>query len=336
MRPVDFKMETCCLKHEIRCALWERYARAVVGRRGTIRRYLTLFSPAMMDIKHFHRQGLITFTRGQYDGVVGITNDQGAYADAIGSGAGRPQLLIQADVNDLLVRPAQYPRFARAFRQMFPFDIINLDYCDSVFLKTDEQELSQHISALNTIIRRQRGAQCRAFAILVTTLAERGQVAAPFLLDLSTRIDANLANNPEFAKRFGQLFPSNTPARLRKADQQGFLRLGVPKFIANLVSDVGFEVIDSDTAYLFRRSGHCVLHVAMLARMPPTDSLGSLGRQTYRERNLTNYLDRWINGKLIDLKEAKDLPRLEEKHKAYVTELAAATFEVAVPEPQQE
>jgi len=335
VKQVDLKMETCCLKHEIRCVLWERYARKVAGRGGRIRRYLTLFSPAMMDIKHLHRQGLISFDGGRYDGVVGITNDEGAYANAISSGGGRPELLVPADIDDLLVRPARYPRYASAFRKMFPFDIINLDYCDSMFLRADSQQLSQHVRALNKIIAMQRGAQCSAFAIFVTTLAERGQIAAPFLSDLTTRIDSNLSNNPDFANRFHRLFPSKTTAALCQADQQGFLRLGVPKFVADLVSNVGFEIVDSDTAYLFRRSGHCVLHVAVLAQLPRDLSLKSLGRQAHRERRLSRFLDRWCRGELMDLSENKDIARLEHKHKAYVTDLAAATFELRVPEPNQ-
>ena len=127
MKPVDAKMETCPLKHEIRASLWERYARAVVGT-GRLKSYLTLYSPAMMDIKHFHRCGLLEF-RNVYQGVVAVTNDHDAYTEAITRGRGRPKLVIPADIDDLLMNSRRLsPTNRQRFRSQFPFQVVNLDY----------------------------------------------------------------------------------------------------------------------------------------------------------------------------------------------------------------
>lgn len=335
MTPVDLKMQMCCLKHEIRCALWEKYARKVVGSGRRIRRYLTLLSPAMMDVKHFHERGLIQYADGVYEGVAGIIDDPGEYARAITTGAGRPQLLVQADLNELIVQPSRYPKDRRAFLGMFPFDVINLDYCNCLFWKRNRRDVSLHIRALERIIDRQRRTGCQRFAIFVTTLAEPEQVAEHFLCNLAERIDWNLRHNPPFATCFQRLFQSNAASGLRQQSHQEFMPVGVLKFLADLVSSVGFEVMDCETAYLFRTSGHWILHVALLAKLPGNVSLRSIGRQAHLERNITNYLHRCIDRDLLELDERKDVPRLQRKHKKQVAKLAAIGFELPVPEPEQ-
>ena len=52
METVDEIMARCPLKHDVRDSLWVPYARKLCGT-GSLAKYLTLYSPPMMDIKHF-------------------------------------------------------------------------------------------------------------------------------------------------------------------------------------------------------------------------------------------------------------------------------------------
>ena len=312
MISVDEKMQRCCLKHEIRRVLWEKYARAVVGNARPIK-YLTLYSPAMMDIKYFERQGLIRYEKQRYVGVAAVTKDEEVYAAAIAAGAGRPEFLAMADLNDLLVRPSKRPKYSRRFRSMFPFDVLNLDYCNSLFCRGNRHEISLQVLALDTVIGLQKQAKAKKFALLLTTRADPGQVAQHFLDDLAKRIDTNLNRNPDFKGRYDSLYAGINGGSLLKQQYEEFVPLGLVKFVGNLVSSHGFELMDCETASLVRDGElpeRWILHTAFLVALPRA-SLKSLGRQDYLERKVVRYLDRRIDGQLVRLAERTDSARLE-------------------------
>jgi hypothetical protein len=299
-------------------------------------RYLTLYSPAMMDIKYFKQQDLIKYENNKYVGVAAITNDKDVYAVAIGSGAGRPEFLALADLNDLLVRPYKYPKYSQSFRDMFPFDVMNLDYCDSLFWQGNQHEISLHVNALNTAINLQKRTKARKFALLLTTRADLGQLASHFLANLAIRIDDNISRNIDFKQKYESLYANNDGASLLRNMYGEFVPLGMVKFIANLISSNGFEVVDCETAYLIRNEElpeRWLLHTAFSVALPRA-TLRSLGRPFHLERNVVQYLDRRKNGNLIELTEKADKRELEKQHGNCVSELAKISFELPVPEPE--
>lgn len=79
MKEVNAKMAECPLKHEIRVNFWEPFIRKL-GLPSI--RYLTLYSPPLIDVKYFALQGHIERKDGKYVGAVGVTYDEEAYADA--------------------------------------------------------------------------------------------------------------------------------------------------------------------------------------------------------------------------------------------------------------
>ena len=78
MKPVDSIMERCPLKHEIRVSFWGPFIRRLAK---IPIRYLTLYSPPLMDVKYFSQLGYI-LKGDKYSNVVGVTNDKDAYAAA--------------------------------------------------------------------------------------------------------------------------------------------------------------------------------------------------------------------------------------------------------------
>jgi len=289
-----------------------------------------------MDIKYFEKQGLIKYENHQYVGVAAITNDEDAYAMAIGSGAGRPEFLVPADLNDLLVRPFKYPKYSQPFYNMFPFDVMNMDYCDSLFCKGNQHEISLHVNALNKAISLQKRNHARKFALLLTTRADQGQLAQHFLSDLARRIDDNILHNNDFRLKYTSLYNNNDCASLWRDKYEEFVPLGLIKFVANLISSNGYEVVDCETAYLVRDNKppvRWILHTAFSVALPRSQ-LRYLGRPFHLERNVVRYLDRREDGTLMKLTEKTDSIRLETQHKALVSELAAISFELHVPEPE--
>jgi len=230
-------MEICPLKHEIRKSLWERFARAVVGSRG-LRSYLTLFSPAMMDIKHFHRCGLLDFSENVYKGVVAVTNDDDAYNEGITGGRGRPELIVAADIDRLLIDPKEVPPIdCKRFREQFPFQVVNLDYTNSIFFEAEKREVSRHLEALHKLVDLQRSNGANSFALFLTTTAEQGTIASHFLDVLGDRVATNLRLSRDFATRFHSTYGGQTPDQLRATHYDEFVPLGLAKFVTNLLSD---------------------------------------------------------------------------------------------------
>jgi len=100
MTDIDKLMATCPLKQEVRVNLWEKYIRKIKNANIS---YLTLFSPPLVDVKHFAKNGLISFERGVYKNVVALTlNDQESYAKLVTEGLGRPELVKIGYLHKLL------------------------------------------------------------------------------------------------------------------------------------------------------------------------------------------------------------------------------------------
>ena len=342
MRAVDWKMQSCPLKHEVRSVLWEKYARKAAGRRRKIRRYLTLYSPAMMDIKHFRRRGLIDFSDNQYKGVVAVTNDREAYQHAVTGGEGRPELVAHADINELLAHPSRFPRYKKRLREFFPFDVVNLDYTNSVFYREIQRDFSLHLAALSRLVDMQRRSVDGKFALLLTTLGQREEVAPHFLGDLADRVETNRETQETFRRRYSGLFEDVAARQLCEDRYDEFFPLGMVKLVADILSSNGFEILECETASIRRDRGsrsRWILHVATLAGVPQLNQIGGLrglGRQQHLERRVARYLLHREAGRLLNLSESSDEEALRQRHGPYLQELVEERFELEVPEPIQE
>jgi hypothetical protein len=296
----------------------------------------------MMDIKYFHDKGLIELSDGVYKGVVGVTADSVAYANAM-EGEGRPEYMYPHNINDLLVRPRKGAD--KEFLEHFPFNVINLDYCNSLFFNTrDPDAASLQSQAIERVFDKQRSTKIRRFVLLVTTLAEREEVADHFLENLTSRIDYNIANNSQFKKIYNASFGEVTGQDLLVDSYEDFAPLGIVKFIADLATTNGFKVIDCETASLVRdrrcRSGHparWLLHVAFLLGRPTENDrrkLKNLGNTSFLERNVYKYLEYRQQDTLLSVSETENYNDLQEQHGKLLERLASESFEISIPEPE--
>jgi len=342
---VDDIMARCPLKHDIRDSLWVPFARRVAGA-GSLSKYLTLYSPPMMDIKHFHRNRLLDYDGETYRGVVAVTYDARHFAEAMKKSAGRPALLLPGDIDQLLT--AEDTPDAERLRSEFPFQVINLDYTNWLFGQANTRPISEHLEAIEEIIRLQHSKHRDEFVLFVTTRAERGRTASRnwftrgFLQDLSDRINENLRGNPEFSRSFRRCFGNFGGTDLLAKDYKSFVPLGISKLVAGILARHSYEIEVADGRVLVRdqrRPVRWLLHLAFHIRsaiLPRASRLRELGRPKdfYFERTLARFVDLVGNGRLLSLSETADGRRLRTKHGAYVRELAAQTLDLAIPEPR--
>lgn len=291
----------------------------------------------MMDIKHFEECGLIRTEQNRYVGVVGVTDDEDAYHQATTEGTGRPECMVNADINKLFAHPQRHTKQARELFAMFPFDVINLDYCNSVYLKGRQDELSSHLIALHKLVDKQRRTGAEKFAFFLTTRAHMGELADPFMDELEERVDLNLANNDVFKSKFERLYGEQTSGDLKQNRYGEFVPIGLVKFISNLLSSNGYEILDCDSALLvrnFESPEQWFMHIAILVDLPTRTNLRGCGRQSHLERKVANYLDKRRNNEVISLTEKGDYNRLKKLHGDHLQALVQKRFELKVPDPE--
>jgi len=338
VKPVDAIMARCPLKHEIRRTLWEDYARRVAGS-GYLKNYLTLYSPPLMDVKWFHEQGLLEYDGEKFVGVVGATYDSKAFSSATGQLKGRPDVLLPVDIRHLLVRPSQYAAYAKQLEQHFPFQVINLDYTNSLFHEADEEDISYHLEGLEALFARQNKHNANKFSLLLTT---RTHFANKFLNDLGTRVDENIQNTPGFLKEFKTTFSCKTAAHLRKKHFDGFATVGLAKYVVQALCDHGYRIEDCDAFWLRRDAKKPIrdlLHMAFLVSRPPSPSapsrLQEVGRRRFAyEKPVIKFVAKHRQRRIGKISESKDGKRLEQKHGDTIGRLAEINFEVPIPRPK--
>ncbi len=332
-------MEQCPLKQEIRGSVWARMAARIAGGDSLVN-YLTLYSPPMMDIKHFEREGLLTYDGEKYAGVVAVTYNPKHYSEALRRSKGRPELMLHGDINQLLT--AQRSSVAKQLQQAFPFQVINLDNQNALFPEQEARPLSEHLAAINEIARLQQLGRIGDFALFVTTLINRGAVADSFLSELATRVDENLEQNPEFTRSFREAYGDATGELLLRNRYQDFAPLGLVKLFSAVLALHSFEIDESAACVLSRDARppeQWLLHLALRVKastLPRARDLRSLGRprQFYFERRVADFIERHAGQKLPWLRESADGARLQQVHGAYLAELASQRIDLGIPEPK--
>jgi hypothetical protein len=333
---------TCPLKQEIRVGLWEPFVSSLTGGRP-LQNYLTLYSPSLMDVKYFADAGLIEFDEQKqvYKGVVGVTYDKNAFAEAIKLGLGRPQGLFPGDINDMLTQ-VEHPQHKQLLKE-FPFQAINLDYEDSIFSGSESFPVSRHLDALDKLFGFQEKKACEKFCLFFTTRAEQGQFPHRVVSDLDKIIDQNLLMSPDFARAFNQTYGVNTGADLLGSSYDDFATLGLVKLLVSMLSDRDYEVTNFSARWLNRdgKGGHGrLLHAAFIIEKSTLQyprsaaNLRQYGRRKlgYHARHLLLYLsDRATNGLTI-LKESAHLVTLQAKHEDDIARLLDKTYQLKVPE----
>ncbi len=331
-------MKKCPLKQDIRERLWEVYIRKL-GIKPM--KYLTLYCPPLMDVKHFCSKGHINLEKGVYEGVVGITNvPQKGYPDTISEGVGRLELLKEGVLHNLLEKRE------KDLIEKFPFDVINLDYCNHIYGSHNNQYISSNLPDIVAIIKQQDRKKCEQFVLFITTRTDKSRSGGidfsdDFKKGLLERIKLNIHQNIDFKKGCSQIFGGKSPFDYAKENFNTFISIGIIKLFSMCLAKKNYGIKDCDVFWLIRTKGGIVrkfLHIALLvSRGKPQKCsveakyLSQIGAAKYIERGATIILDKVINHNIIFLSEEKDRGRLQKKHGEQIKSLKK-NFELPIPE----
>lgn len=340
MSSIDELMARCPLKHHIREQLWEVY----VKRLGKDRiKYLTLYCPPLMDVKHFSKKGYIALEGNIYKDVVAVTNKKEGFGDTISQGMGRPQHLPIGLLHKLIEAKD------KGLLENFPFDVINLDYCNFIVGSQDEQFLSNNLRDLVSVVTLQDKNDCGEFVLLITTRAEQGKsggsgFGGDFIRDLYKRIELNIEANADYRREYRRVFLKEKPSGLVSKDYRAFIAVGIIKYVAMLLATKGYRVSDCDAFWLKRNEAeegfeYDLLHLALLIKRGKPIKHGKskyvsqVGATFYLERGAVVMIAKVGNGKVDAVDEKSHKQELEKKYGEYLKILREETFELKVPPP---
>ena len=271
MRNVDYLMEKDPLKHEIRVNFWSPYIKKL--NKSPIK-YLTLYSPPLMDVKYFNKIGLISSTSEKYEGVVGVTNDGKEYSASISTLKKRLEKLLRGDINKLLSSENDSRNEVKDLKESFPFDVINLDYTDVLHRLSLESDLSDHFQAIDEILRLQRRKQKTEFVLFITTNVKLNDYNTNFLFTLSKLFDDNIQNTPNFINRLIKKFQCRSAEEFQNKDERNYFSIAIVKFILQFLKRNNYSLSSGDINWIIRRNSS-MLHLAfhIVDFVPPKEKV---------------------------------------------------------------
>ena len=332
MADVDELMSRCPLKHEIRVNFWSYFIKKL--KRAPVS-YLTLYSPPIMDVKYFRHCGYISNQDGVYSNVVGVTIDKEAFADSNSALDNRLELLLPGNINSLL-NSRNKSTSAKQLADKFPFDVINLDYTDSLHKYSMNEELSPHFQAIETILKRQKAKN--DFVLLITTRVELDRYNKGFLDHLKDIVNENIASTPGFIEKLQQVCNCKTAEEFIASNSNNFFVVSLIKFILHFLKDYSYSLKEAGVKWIIRDNippKRHLLHLAFYinAFVPePAKARKKVGKRVNNvEQKSVNY----IKASYPALIESNDYKALFQKHSAQINEFNQNTFELNVPEPKE-
>src|ERR1035437_2382129 len=333
MKPVDDLMIKCPLKHEIRVTFWEPFIRKLKKNPIT---YLTLYSPPLMDVKYFFHKGLIEVNDGVFTNVVGVGIDAESEAESNAQVNYRLDLLLHGDINELLDESTKTKKKAQLIEK-FPFDVINLDYVDTLHRKNLNVELSPHINALETILSKQKNSEINQFVLFITTCVNVDHYNDILLSLLKENFDENIKNTRGFLTTLQDVCNCSTSEEYKAMNPNNYFALSLVKTLLLQLKEYNFTIEDADIRWLIRDAykqpiEKNLLHLAFhVKKFNPTKatSIKMIGK---RLNNVEHYAVGLIKLDYETLRVSTDWDTLSAKHKDQIERIYNLNFEIIIPE----
>lgn len=216
-----------------------------------------------MDIGLFRREGIVVQTE---DGNLNVAIcDKGKGAEIANQLAKFGGVLAFSDrlLNEELRENSN------AIPKQFPFDVINLDFCNTL-IPVDQENLD----SLQWIFEYQRG---KGFLLLLTA---REYPNPQTYLNL---ISQNLENEEDFAHRYNEIFGS-IDSNLCAENLTQFSQIIYPKLVCSFAKKYRYKVIEHFVAHYSREpaAGHKYHMVSHSFELEP---IGRRGRNKFRPRH---------------------------------------------------
>lgn len=310
--PINF--ETDLLKHYVRKYGWlaaaEKQKDAISRRSKKIPlRYFTFCASGAIDVFMLEREGILKRSgeTGRLEGVFFCEEDEedfGRIADLIGKpengfrGAFENIVLFEDDrdtdgkeLKDELEGGEVFTSEVREklghkdthqrLRAAFPFDIINLDVCGSMF-PPKEGIITPLLESIIQILEWQtiskypiNNLECTQFTLFLTSHISQERINQAAIQQLKELVIGNM-RNLDFTDAFIKRYSHDQVQRLLSQDFADFYCLALPKYIIQrALFDLGWEVTPGPT-YLFNRDNkwdknnpYQIMHaISMYKRIP--------------------------------------------------------------------
>ncbi len=333
MPEIDNIMATCPLKQDFREKFWLPYIKKLDKKPI---KYLTLYCPPAIDVRYFCDKGLIEFRNDVYQGVVGVAWDNKGYAPTIENLEGRLEKFKVGKINNFLKKND------KELVDKFPFDVINLDYCNHLV----NNYVSDNLEDIERITAMQKSKNCSQFILFITTRTDKNesQVGFPpgFLKLLDYRIKLNISKFSEFRSKYNKLFNGKTPS------DNEFLLIGIVKFVSNILAENGYLIKECSAGWLMRniikpgKPERDLLHLAFSVSLKKVKKEYRKtfheygGGRIYLEPSAARILDQMLANRVYALTEKDDKAKLEITYGAYLARLKETNFELSIPSPLEQ
>jgi len=213
------------LKHEARLKLWFPVLKDFQKRLGRKLKYFTLPGPKAYDVIKWKEEGLLKFDGRGFPEVCFCEIDPNNYINAkriLGNTRG-----IKGKFEDV-IQNRKNPKY-KAFWELFPYDVYNLDFCGTWF--EGEEPFSETfisiIKLINTHVSRKKFSK---FILLLTIRIDKTRINLQVISDLRNNLQENLSR-PEFSKLscvrdVDNFIRSNFPE---------FILISIPKLLASKI-----------------------------------------------------------------------------------------------------
>lgn len=335
MADVDKIMETCPLKHDIRVNFWRRFIQKL---KKTPISYLTLYSPPIMDVKFFHYCGLIEEKDDVYSNVVGVGLDVNAVSETNTNLNKRLELLIEGDINTLINGERKGDLKAKQFDEKFPFDVINLDYIDVLHRAGLNASISPHIRAIENIFRKQNEGNKDKFILFLTTFVRLENYNDGFIDELKAILENNISYTPKFKEKLNEIAQCDNVEDYFANHEKNCFAVSVTKLILKFMQDFNFTLETGEIKWLTRDSKEPernLLHLAFYIKkftVPKASNISKVGKRT---NDVETKSVQFLTPAYEELRESVDYERLYEIHSKQINDLNKTTFELPVPEPEE-
>lgn len=239
--------DRCPMKQYVRRYAWLEIVQTYVQRRrasGVDRplKYLTIPGANASDIGVLWRAGLL------------LRDDTGfpyvAICDKESAGVVQGNLGVLLGVSDRWFYQAVHGEL----RELFPFDVINMDLCGAVVTGDPRRYMAlRRLASIRRIFQLQRG---QSFLLLLTT-STNDRSAQQYLVDVLTQnFDEETFREP-YLGRFGVV--DMTPFQ---RDYRAFVRLVLPKLMGWMARDGGYRIVERFVGR-YDRNGHRLICLSL-------------------------------------------------------------------------
>lgn len=307
-----FKYEDCLLKHYIRTQAWLplcRARKAAVNPKGTQRthrrelRYFTFCAAGAIDVLMLDVAGVLHpdgeghfstvcfFDRTRED----VIETQKRIPGAIGIPGEFTEIVLSAEPGADPLAPPTNERDEESvrqkkireesqltFREMFPFDVINLDLEGFAFRPNDDLP-GKLINSLRKVFEWQRemhlvaGGNFCGFSLMFTTQIGPPNLSEDYIQMLTSYLDDNIVRDPILGAELRVRSGCESPTALKNGNFEMFFKLALPKTILHTLLEEDWY-IDPATGvdlYVIERNSksgpYKMLHAVMdVRRQTPT------------------------------------------------------------------